>query len=96
MLGGVTYGPKNDRRKTVDWIVILPEAVLLVEVKSAIPTALNRIEPNHGSGDSGWPGSSVRQWAGHQLLSGRVLMDAVCDGEASGTWRDPRLHGHRG
>ena len=38
MLGEVTYGPKNDRRKTVDWIVILPEVVLLVEVKSAIPT----------------------------------------------------------
>jgi hypothetical protein len=38
VLGEFTYGPKNDRRKTVDWIVILPEVVLLVEVKSAIPT----------------------------------------------------------
>jgi hypothetical protein len=35
--GEVTYGRK-DGRKTVDWIVVLPEAVLLVEVKSAIPT----------------------------------------------------------
>jgi hypothetical protein len=35
--GEVTYGRKNGR-KTVDWIVVLPEVVLLVEVKSAIPT----------------------------------------------------------
>ena len=33
----ITYGPRNDRRKTIDWIVVLPEVVLLVEVKSAIP-----------------------------------------------------------
>jgi hypothetical protein len=33
----MTYGPKSARSKTVDWIVILPEVVLLVEVKSAIP-----------------------------------------------------------
>ena len=38
VLGEVTYGPRKDRRKTVDWIVVLPEAVLLAEVKSAIPT----------------------------------------------------------
>jgi hypothetical protein len=38
VLGELTYGPRNARRKTVDWIVILPEVVLLVEVKSAIPT----------------------------------------------------------
>jgi hypothetical protein len=33
----ITYGPRNDRRKTIDWIVVLPEVVVLVEVKSAIP-----------------------------------------------------------
>jgi hypothetical protein len=38
VLPEVTYGPKSGRRKTVDWIVVLPEVVLLVEVKSAIPT----------------------------------------------------------
>ncbi len=32
----ITYGPRTDRRKPVDWIVVLPE-VVLVEVKSAIP-----------------------------------------------------------
>jgi hypothetical protein len=38
VLPEITYGPRNSRRKTVDWIVVLPEVVLLVEVKSAIPT----------------------------------------------------------
>jgi hypothetical protein len=38
VLPEITYGPRAGRRKTVDWIVVLPEAVLLVEVKSAIPT----------------------------------------------------------
>jgi hypothetical protein len=38
VLPEITYGPKAGRRKTVDWIVVLPEVVLLVEVKSAIPT----------------------------------------------------------
>lgn len=38
VLPEITYGPKASRRKTVDWIVVLPEVVLLVEVKSAIPT----------------------------------------------------------
>lgn len=38
MFGEVSYGPARSRRKTVDWIVVLPVAVLLVEVKSAIPT----------------------------------------------------------
>lgn len=33
----ITYGPRTNRRKTIDWIVVLPEVVLLVEVKSAIP-----------------------------------------------------------
>ena len=33
----ITYGPRTDRRRTVDWIVVLPEVVLLVEAKSAIP-----------------------------------------------------------
>ena len=37
VLPEITYGPKAGRRKTVDWIVVLPEVVLLVEVKSAIP-----------------------------------------------------------
>ena len=37
--------PQNNRRKTVDWIVILPEAVLLVEVKSAIPPSLSGSAP---------------------------------------------------
>jgi hypothetical protein len=36
VLPEITYGPRTDRRKTVDWIVVLPEVVLLVEVKSAI------------------------------------------------------------
>lgn len=34
----ITYGPKSSRSKTVDWIAVLPEVILLVEVKSAIPT----------------------------------------------------------
>jgi hypothetical protein len=38
VLAEVTYGPKTRRRKTVDWIVVLADVVLLVEVKSAIPT----------------------------------------------------------
>jgi hypothetical protein len=37
VLPEITYGPRTGRRKTVDWIVVLPEVVLLVEVKSAIP-----------------------------------------------------------
>ena len=37
VLPEITYGPKTDRRQTIDWIVVLPEVVLLVEVKSAIP-----------------------------------------------------------
>jgi hypothetical protein len=50
VLGEVTYGPKNDRRKTVDWIVILPEVVLLVEVKSAIPTEPVRLGTPEAAG----------------------------------------------
>lgn len=50
MFGEVTYGPKNDRRKTVDWIVILPEVVLLVEVKSAIPTEPVRLGTPEAAG----------------------------------------------
>jgi hypothetical protein len=38
VLPEISYGPKVSRRNTVDWIVVLPELVLLVEVKSAIPT----------------------------------------------------------
>ena len=38
VLSEITYGPRTSRRKTVDWIVVLPDVVLLVEVKSAIPT----------------------------------------------------------
>lgn len=34
----ITCGPKASRRKTVDWIVVFSDLVLLVEVKSAIPT----------------------------------------------------------
>jgi hypothetical protein len=34
----ITYGPKGNQRKTVDWIVVFEDLVLLVEVKSAIPT----------------------------------------------------------
>ncbi|QHT54642.1 hypothetical protein GXP71_00015 [Cellulomonas sp. H30R-01] len=30
----VTYGPKRNERKTIDWFVITPEAVVLVECKS--------------------------------------------------------------
>ena len=36
VLPEITYGPESSRR-TVDWIVVLSEVVLLVEVKSAIP-----------------------------------------------------------
>jgi hypothetical protein len=38
VLTEISYGPRTRRRKTVDWIVVLAEVVLLVEVKSAIPT----------------------------------------------------------
>jgi hypothetical protein len=34
----ITYGSKANRRKTVDWIVVFSDLVLLVEVKSTIPT----------------------------------------------------------
>jgi hypothetical protein len=37
ILPEITFG-QDGSRKTIDWIVILPELVLLVEVKSAIPT----------------------------------------------------------
>lgn len=50
VLGEVTYGPRNDRRKTVDWIVILPEVVLVVEVKSAIPTEPVRLGTPEAAG----------------------------------------------
>jgi hypothetical protein len=50
VLGEITYGPKTDRRKTVDWIVILPEVVLLVEVKSAIPTEPVRLGTPEAAG----------------------------------------------
>ena len=43
VLSEITYGPKSARSKTVDWIVVLPEVVLLVEVKSAIPTEAIRL-----------------------------------------------------
>lgn len=43
VLPEITYGPRTSRRKTVDWIVVLPELVLLVEVKSAIPTEAIRL-----------------------------------------------------
>ena len=38
VLPEITYSSRTGSRKTVDWIVVLPEVVLLVEVKSAIPT----------------------------------------------------------
>ncbi len=38
ILPEITYSSRTGSRKTVDWIVVLPEVVLLVEVKSAIPT----------------------------------------------------------
>jgi len=38
VLPEITYGPRTGRRKTIDWIVVFSDLVLLVEVKSAIPT----------------------------------------------------------
>lgn len=49
VLGEVTYGRKNSR-KTVGWIVILPEVVLLIEVKSAIPTEPVRLGTPEAAG----------------------------------------------
>jgi hypothetical protein len=50
VLGEVTYGPPSSSRKTVDWIVVLPEVVLLVEVKSAIPTEPVRLGTPEAAG----------------------------------------------
>jgi hypothetical protein len=50
VLGEVTYGPPRSSRKTVDWIVVLPEVVLLVEVKSAIPTEPVRLGTPEAAG----------------------------------------------
>lgn len=38
VLPEISYMSSTGGRETVDWIVVLPEVVLLVEVKSAIPT----------------------------------------------------------
>jgi hypothetical protein len=50
VLPELTYGPRAARRKTVDWIVVLPEVVLLVEVKSAIPTEPVRLGTSDAAG----------------------------------------------
>ena len=39
----ITYGPKKRRRASVDWIVVTPSAVLLVEAKSVRPTEQVRL-----------------------------------------------------
>lgn len=49
VLPEITYGPRSARAKTVDWIVVLPELVLLVEVKSAIPTEPARLGTLEGA-----------------------------------------------
>lgn len=49
-LGEITYTERRAERKTVDWIVVLPEVVLLVEVKSAIPTEPVRLATAEASG----------------------------------------------
>ena len=61
VLGEVSYGPA--RSKTVDWIVVLPEAVLLVEVKSAIPTEPVRL---------GTPEAAGAVWINSARHSGRL------------------------
>jgi hypothetical protein len=62
VLPEITYGPKSARRKTVDWIVVLPEVVLLVEVKSAIPTEPVRLgTPDAADAIVGKLGKAVEQ-----------------------------------
>lgn len=51
VIGEITYTERRrTERKTVDWIVVLPEVVLLVEVKSAIPTEPVRLATAEASG----------------------------------------------
>lgn len=45
----IVYGKNGE--KSTDWIVVLPGLVLLVEAKSARPTADLRLGPQHGFGD---------------------------------------------
>jgi hypothetical protein len=62
VLPETTYGPKSARRKTVDWIAVLPEVVLLVEVKSAIPTEPVRLgTPDAADAIVGKLGKAVTQ-----------------------------------
>jgi hypothetical protein len=62
VLPEITYGPKSARSKTVDWIVVLPEVVLLVEVKSAIPTEPVRLgTPDAADAIVGKLGKAVNQ-----------------------------------
>lgn len=39
----VTYGPKGQRKKSIDWFVVFDDLVLLVEVKSTRPTQQLRL-----------------------------------------------------
>jgi hypothetical protein len=73
VLPEITYGPKSARSKTVDWIVVLPEVVLLVEVKSAIPTEPVRLgTPDAADAVVGKLGKAVNQIdATAQLIADR-------------------------
>ncbi len=47
----IICGPRAGRRKTVDWIVVFSDLVLLVEVKSAIPTEPVRLGTPDAAGE---------------------------------------------
>jgi hypothetical protein len=83
VLGEVTYGPPSTSRKTVDWVVVLPEMVLLVEVKSVIPTEPVRLgTPEAAAAVLGKLGKAFRQIdATAQLITDRhPALAAVPDG----------------
>ncbi|TDL46493.1 hypothetical protein [Kocuria rosea] len=65
-----TYGPKN--KKSVDWIVVLDEAVILVEVKSVRPTDPVRM----GSPDASAALQRMLGWAFDQLNTTDTLLEA--------------------
>lgn len=49
MCAEIVYGKQN--LKSVDWIVVLPDLVLLVEVKAARPTASLKLGPQNTFGE---------------------------------------------
>ena len=89
VLPEITYGPKNGRRKTVDWIVVLPEVVLLVEVKSAIPTEPVRLgTPDAADAIVGKLGKAVKQIdVTAQLIADRDPALAAVPADRSSAWR---------